>query len=90
MSFAVGFLVGSLLLLVGVLYFTRIRGSAVPQAKAVQPEESSGGASTPMDNGDSGPDFTPERETCELCNEQRVCREVSGMTVCSSCETELL
>lgn len=90
MSFAVGFLVGSLLLLVSVLYFTRIRGSTVPQAKVVESEELNAGEPPAADSHDSLAEMAPERETCELCNEKRVCQEVSGMTVCSSCEAELL
>lgn len=91
MSFAVGFLVGSLLLLVGVLYVTRVRGSMVPQVKAVQAEGSTTETSSARaEDRDSPVDLEPDRERCELCTEKRVCREVNGMTVCSSCESELL
>lgn len=32
----------------------------------------------------------PATEPCDLCEEERVCTEVGDLTVCASCEEELL
>jgi hypothetical protein len=68
-----GFLVGSLLILGVVLYYTRIKNPVVP------------GAGT--DDGDRELSGT---QSCELCERQRVCREVGSLTICAECNDDLM
>lgn len=76
MSFAIGYLIGTVLLLVLVLYITRIRSPPVPAA--------------PVDDETAAAELTPELQACELCEQKRVCEDVKGLLVCGECRDDLL
>lgn len=79
MSFAIGYLIGTVLLLVLVLYITRIRSPAVP--------------GVPVDE-DAAPDgageIEPTLELCDLCEQERDCEDVNGLLVCGDCREDFL
>lgn len=78
MAFELGFLVGSLLILAAVVYFTRVRNRAVPHAGNV-------------DGDGSGVDRAGSRtQVCDLCERERDCRVDGDLTVCPECDDELL
>lgn len=74
LGLGLGFLVGSLVILAAVLYVTRVKRPAVPQARAA------GGGDRPA----------PDTEPCELCERERVCETVADMRVCAECRDDLL
>jgi hypothetical protein len=71
-----GFLVGSLVLLAIVLYYTRIRNPAVPHAGTVTVDEED--------------EEVSRTQVCDLCERERACREVDGLTVCAECNDDLM
>jgi hypothetical protein len=74
-----GFLVGSLLLLGVVLYYTRIRNPAVPHAGTVE-----------TDGTDGTTQEVSGTQVCELCEREQVCHEAGDLTVCAECNEELM
>jgi len=68
-----GFLVGSLLILAVVLYYTRIKNPAVPHAETIETDREA-----------------PETQVCDLCERERVCRDVGDLTVCAECNEDLM
>lgn len=73
MAFAIGFLVGSLVLLALVLYFTRIRSPSVPHAETID---------------ETRPE--PDTESCDICEQERVCQTVGDLTICAACNDDLM
>lgn len=76
MSFAIGYLIGTVLLLILVLYITRIRSPPVPAA--------------PVEDENAAKEIMPELQACELCERKRVCEDVKGLLVCGECQDDLL
>ncbi|MFB6123905.1 MAG: hypothetical protein ABEJ78_10665 [Haloferacaceae archaeon] len=67
MAFTIGFLVGSLLLLAAVLYFTRVRNPAVPGLR--------GDASPPPGPETETCDLCERERICETVGDLTVCAE---------------
>jgi hypothetical protein len=87
-GFGLGFLVGSLALLVLVLYVTRIRGPSLPHERMAEAEGAGSDDGGPHAGPAAPPDPSPE--PCELCGENPASRSVNDMRVCAECDEELL
>ena len=89
MAFELGFLVGSLVILGVVLYFTRIRGPSLPhEAMAEQTGDGERADAGPR-AGPAAP-RAPTMEACELCGENPATQSVNDMAVCAQCDEDLL
>ena len=89
MAFELGFLVGSLVILGVVLYFTRIRGPSLPhEAMAEQTGDGDRADAAPR-AGPAAP-RAPTVEACELCGENPATQSVNDMAVCAQCDEDLL
>ncbi|AZH24347.1 hypothetical protein [Haloplanus aerogenes] len=97
MAFELGFLVGSLVLLGVVLYFTRIRGPSLPHEAMAEGEGGTPDGDRDRNReGGARPRAEPTRavgarvELCELCGENPASKTVNEMTVCAECDEDLL
>lgn len=99
-GFGLGFLVGSLALLVFVLYMTRVRGPSLPHEAAAEGHVDGHGDGDGGSNGNGEHEdaaVTPRAgrptqtvDACEICGENPASRSVNDMAVCAECDEELL
>lgn len=88
MAVEIGFLVGSLLLLAAVLYVTRVRNPAVPQARVV--DEDADDLEAREAETQAAETRGSETRTCDVCGSEGVARTTGDLAVCRECDDDLL